>query len=242
MIRIQSTQVFSLQLESASASRVWIIAGLAYNAFMNLSVNAPTVVAITGASGSILGFRLVKVLLELGEPVELIISSHAYQVIHEELGLQLSAAIPHGEAVLRHLELPSEKYGNLLKCYSNKQIGAPPASGTHLTRGMVVIPCSMTTLGKIASGVSDNLVTRAADVSLKERRKFIIVPRESPLNQIHLENMLRLNQAGAVVIPPVLSFYQEAFCSLDGQIHYTVGKVLDHLGLTSHGLFPRWGS
>jgi flavin prenyltransferase len=201
----------------------------------------PTVVAITGASGSILGFELVRHLLTMGEPVELIISSHSFQVISEEMNLTLPGSTGQEETILDYLKLDKARCGPLLQCFSNKNIGAPSASGTHLTRGMVIIPCSMTTLGKVACGISDNLVARAADVALKERRKVIVVPRESPFNQVHLENMLRLHQAGAVIIPPVLSFYQEAFQTLEGQINYTLGKVLDHLGLTEHGLFPRWG-
>jgi len=197
-------------------------------------------VAITGASGSILGFTLVKTLLQMQEPVELVVSTRSFPVIQEEMALSL----PHGREqetqVLAYLELDPTLYGPLLRCHSNNNLGASPASGTHLTRGMVVIPCSMTTLGKMANGVSDNLVVRAADVALKERRTLIVVPRESPFSAIHLENMVRLNRAGALILPPVLSFYQEAFQSLDGQIAYTVGKVLDQLGLTEHNLFPRW--
>lgn len=202
----------------------------------------PTVVAITGASGCILGFKLVAKLLRLEEPVQLVISSHSFQVIFEEMNLTVPNGSGQEDVILQTLGLDKATYGPLLTCFGNKQFGAAPASGTHLTRGMVVIPCSMTTLGKIASGVSDNLVARAADVTLKERRPLILVPRESPLNQIHLENLLKLNQMGSIVIPPVLSFYQHAFNSIDGQINYTLGKVLDHLGLTHHNLFPRWGS
>jgi flavin prenyltransferase len=202
----------------------------------------PTVVAITGATGSILGFRLVKELLLMEQPVDFIISTHSFQVILEEMNLTLPSGSEQHEVILNYLDLSESKYGHLLRCHPNRNIGAAPASGTYLTRGMVIIPCSMTTLGKLASGVSDNLVIRSADVTLKEKRTLIIVPRESPFNQIHLENMLRLDRAGVVILPPVLSFYQEAFNSLDGQIRYTIGKVLDHLGLTEHNLFPRWGS
>jgi 4-hydroxy-3-polyprenylbenzoate decarboxylase len=203
----------------------------------------PTVVAITGASGSILGFRLVHALLQMDQPVHLIVSSRSYPVIHEEMALTLPVS-PEQQAVtvLTHLGLDLGRYTPMLTCYANTHLGAPPASGTYLTRGMVVIPCSMTTLGKLASGVSDNLATRAADVTLKERRPLILLPRESPLNRIHLGNMLRLDEAGALILPPVLSFYQTAFQSLDGQIHYTLGKVLDHLGLTGHLLSPRYAS
>lgn len=208
---------------------------------MKPSEKRPTVVAITGASGCILGFKLTEALLRMQEPVELVISGHSFQVIWEEMNLQVPPGAGQEEVILNTLGLNDDVHRPLLRCFGNKQFGAPSASGTHLTRGMVVIPCSMTTLGKLASGVTDNLVARAADVTLKERRPLILVPRESPFNRIHLENMLRLDQAGALIIPPVLSFYQSAFQSLDGQIRYTLCKVLDHLGLYEHGLVPRWG-
>lgn len=202
----------------------------------------PVVVAITGATGSVLGFALVKALLELDESVELIVSEKSYQVIFEEMSLPLPKNMETQKAaVLSYLGLDSNKINDRLTCYQNQQLGAPSASGTYLTRGMVVIPCSMATLGKLSTGISDNLVTRAADVTLKERRPLIVIPRESPFNRIHLENMLRLNDAGALILPPVLSFYQPVFQSIEGQIAYTVGKVLDHLGLTQHDAYPRWG-
>lgn len=202
----------------------------------------PVVVAITGATGSVLGFALVKALLELEETVELIVSEKSYQVIFEEMSLPLPKNMDSQKAaVLSYLGLDPNTVGDSLTCYQNQQLGAPSASGTYLTRGMVVIPCSMATLGKLATGISDNLVTRAADVTLKERRPLIVIPRESPFNRIHLENMLRLNDAGALILPPVLSFYQPVFQSIEGQIAYTVGKVLDHLGLTQHDAYPRWG-
>jgi flavin prenyltransferase len=199
-----------------------------------------TVIGITGASGSILGFELAKSILKLQQPVDMIITSQSFPVIHQELDMPLGEK-PE-EKILDYFGLPHETHRHLIQCHGIKNFYAPPASGTYLTRGMVVIPCSMTTLGKMASGVTDNLVARAADVTLKERRKLIIVPRESPFNQIHLENMLRLNNAGALILPPMLSFYQEAFDTLEGQVAYTVGKVMDHLGLTEHNLYPRWGS
>ena len=203
----------------------------------------PVVVGITGATGSILGFELIKTLLQMGQPVDMIISDKSYQVIFEEMGISMPKSMDaQKQAVLNYIELPDSRYTPLLNCYGNQQLGAKPASGTYLTRGMVVIPCSMATLGKLACGISDNLVTRSADVTLKERRPLLVIPRESPFNRIHLENMLRLHDAGATVIPPVLSFYQEAFMSLEGQISYTIGKVLDHLGLTEHTAYTRWGS
>lgn len=200
----------------------------------------PVVIGVTGASGSILAFRLVQVLLGLQVPVELVLTEKAVPVIFEEMGLQLPAGLKErATAIIQHLQLPADSLP-LLSLFDNKQLGAPSASGTHRTQGMVVLPCSMGTLGKIANGISDNLVTRSADVTIKEARKLIIVPRESPMSAIHLKNQLTLSQCGVVMIPPVLTFYLKEFHSLEGQINYTVGKVIDHLGL-EHELHPRWG-
>lgn len=210
------------------------------------AVTHPTVVAITGASAVILGVRLVQELVQLNQPIELIVSGGALPVLWDEMSLQLGGSeLDAKDALIKHIQghqpaFDPDKANQLITWHSNKMLGAPPASGTHLTRGMVIIPCSMTTLGKLASGVSDNLVTRAADVCLKERRKLILVTRETPLNGIHLENMLKLHREGALILPPMLSFYDPAYHSLEGQLMYTVAKVLDHLDLRDHGLTPRW--
>lgn len=198
----------------------------------------PIIVGITGASGSVLGFRLIETLLQLGQSVELVMTEKSYQVVFEETGLKIPG---HGKAltVIRHLGLP-ESFIDQLEVYENHRLDAPPSSGTHLTQGMVVIPCSMGSLGRIANGITDTLVARAADVTMKEHRKLVVVPRESPLNQIHLKNILTLSQCGAVIIPPMLSFYLPDFGTIDGQINYTVGKVLDQFGL-EHDLYTRWG-
>jgi len=197
-------------------------------------------VGMTGASGSILGFRLIEELLRLNQPVELVLTQKTLPVVFEELGLKLTGDDAERVAsILSFLNLPEDKAA-LLSLYDNNHLGAPPASGTHLTQGMVIVPCSMGTLGKIANGIGDNLVCRAADVALKESRKLIIVPRETPLNQIHLRNMLTLSQCGVHLIPPMLSFYQRDFNSVEGQVNYTVGKILDHLGF-EHTLYTRWG-
>jgi 4-hydroxy-3-polyprenylbenzoate decarboxylase len=202
----------------------------------------PVVVGITGASGSILGFHLVRELLKLKQPVELVMTEKALPVILEEMQLKVGGgdSDAKSKAILHHLGLPEEETA-LLTVYGNNRLDAPPSSGTHLTRGMVVIPCSMGTLGRIASGITDNLVARAADVTLKEHRKLILVPRESPFNGIHLQNMLTLSQCGVVLLPPMLTFYLPDFNSLEGQIRYTVGKVLDQLGF-EHALHNRWGA
>jgi flavin prenyltransferase len=203
----------------------------------------PIIVGITGASGSVLGFRLVAELLRLNHPVELVMTEKSAMVVATEIGLKLGASpTSHSksQAIVAHLGLP-DNCTSLLSVHGNQRLDAPPSSGTHLTRGMVVIPCSMGTLGRIANGISDNLVCRAADVTLKEGRKLILVPRETPLNAIHLNNMLTLSRLGVVMIPPMLSFYLPVFTqSVDGQIDYTLGKILDQLGLT-HTLHERWG-
>ena len=203
---------------------------------------APVVVALTGATASIIGFMTLKALMELDQNVLCIISSKSFQVIAEEMGVALPThPQSQAEAVLKIIDIdPDSHTARRLTCLSSKDTGAPPASGTFLTKGMVIAPCSMTTLGKLASGIADNLVCRAADVTLKERRPLVLVPRESPLNRIHLQNMLTVHDAGARLVPPVLSFYKPAFNTVDGQLMHTVGKVLDQLGFTQHQLSPRW--
>jgi flavin prenyltransferase len=201
----------------------------------------PVVVGITGASGTVLGFRLVQALLQQNIPVELIMSEKTTLVMTEETGFQWmgsSSAQEKASQLCDYLNVP-EPLTHLLKLYPNSRLDMPTASGTHLTRGMVIIPCSMGTLARIANGLSDNLLARSADVMLKENRKLILVPRETPLNAIHLENMLKLCRLGVSIIPPMLAFYLKAFDSMDGQIDYTLGKVLDHLGLF-HQRHPRW--
>lgn len=204
----------------------------------NMSQDTPIVVGITGASGSLLGFRLVEELLKLNVPVELTMTEKSFQVIFEEINLKV-AGHDKSMTVIQHLGLPEEK-ADLLKIYNNNDLGAAPSSGTHMTRGMVVIPCSMGTLGRIANGITDTLVARAADVTIKEHRKLIIVPRESPFNQIHLKNLTTLSQCGAVIMPPMLTFYLPDFGTIEGQVNYTLGKILDQFGF-GHDLYTRWG-
>lgn len=198
----------------------------------------PIVVGITGASGSLLGFRLIEELLRLERPVQLVMTEKSYQVIFEETGLKIGGQ-DKALRVLAHLGLPETKL-NLLQVFENNRLDAPPSSGTHMTQGMVVIPCSMGTLGRIANGITDTLVARAADVTIKEHRKLIVVPRESPFNQIHLRNLMTLSQCGAVILPPMLTFYLPDFGNIEGQVNYTIGKVLDQFGL-GHDLYTRWG-
>lgn len=204
------------------------------------SQGKPLLVGITGASGSILGLRLVRALLAAGVAVGLILTEKSRQVIADELPLRLGGKEEEKIARIAQFLTLTDAQTALLRLYENHRLDAPPASGTFRTRGMVIAPCSMGTLGRIAAGISDNLIARAADVTLKECRPLILLPRETPLNRIHLRNMTTVCEAGGVMLPPMLSFYLPAFHSLDGQIDLIIGKTFDLLGL-EHSLHPRWG-
>lgn len=205
-----------------------------------MSKTKPIVLGITGATGTWLGFRLLKELLLLGEHVDLVLTEKSLQVAYEETGFATKAKTGQSKTqqLLEFLGVPIDQHEQL-NWFGNQEIGQKPASGTYLTKAMVICPCSMGTLAKIAHGTSDNLVCRAADVTLKESRPLLLVPRETPLHTIHLENMLTLSRLGVRLIPPMLSFYSQEFMSLEGQMVYTLGKVLDHLRL-EHSLYQRW--
>lgn len=194
----------------------------------------PYVVAMTGASGAIYGIRLVKALAELGHEIALVISEPARLVLREETGLSLRN--------FNRTEDLSVIFGaeNLdrIESYSPRDFTAPLASGSFPTAGMVIVPCSMGTLGAVASGLSQNLIHRAADCTMKEGRKLVLVPRETPLSAIHLENMLKLARLGAAIVPAMPGFYS-GVQTLDGMIDFVVGKVLDQFGVV-HALYPRW--
>lgn len=191
------------------------------------------IVGITGASGVIYGVKLCKALLNLGYPIHLIITDAGWRVLHEELGWQTTRR----QAVLdEHLGQYSVPY----KYYPIQDIGALIASGSYKTEGMVIVPCSMGTLAAIANGMSDNLMERAADVMLKEGRKLIMVPRETPLHTIHLKNMITLTQMGVRMVPAMPAFYNQP-TSLDDMISFVVGKALDSMGI-DHELYRRWGA
>jgi flavin prenyltransferase len=209
-----------------------------------MSQTQPIILGITGATGTPLGFALLKELLLAEQTIELIFTDKCQQVLWEETGFRWETGTQQGNAtsrtvqLVKYLGLPEEA-SERLSLYGNQEIGQKPASGTYLTKAMVICPCSMGTLAKIAHGLADNLVCRAADVTLKESRKLILVPRETPLNALHLENMLKLSRLGVRMIPPMLSFYSKEFLSMEGQMAYTVGKILDHLDL-HHTLYQRW--
>lgn len=189
-------------------------------------------VGITGASGCIYGVRLTQELLKMGHTVHLIITEAGWQVFQQELLLNTS----NREQLIQEQFVA---YGNTLHYHTLRDFNAPIASGSYRCEGMIIIPCSMGTLSGIANGASGNLLERAADVMLKENRKLILVPRETPLNTIHLENMLKVSRAGGRVLPAMPGFYHLPQ-SMDDLINFLVGKALDALDIP-HSLFKRWG-
>ncbi|WP_303721596.1 UbiX family flavin prenyltransferase [Malonomonas rubra] len=194
------------------------------------------VVCITGASGSIYGLRLVEELLKADKQVCLLLSDAGKQVLSFETGLKLANEAQDCLAQLRqHFSAEEE-----LTHYGLKDFFAPVASGSSAPDGVVICPCSMGTAGRLAAGLSDNLLERVADVALKEQKTLLLVPRETPLHQIHLENLLRLSQSGAQILPAMPAFYQRPE-SVEDLVDFVVGKTLDSLGV-EHQLFSRWGA
>lgn len=188
----------------------------------------PVTFAMTGASGAPYAVRLLQVLNDAGVAVNLVISDTGWRLLDEELSIT-------SEEMLR------ARTGDWSRVtmYSDKDRGATPASGSAPSRGMVVCPCSMGTLASIAQGTTRSLIERAADVCLKERRTLILMPRETPYSMIHLENMLRLTQAGALILPASPGFYHRPK-SMDDLIDFVVGRMAAHLGV--EGIGPRWQS
>jgi len=179
------------------------------------------IVAITGASGVIYGKRLLKVLREKNVETHLIISKAAKKVIKHELGTTKEDL----EKLAEHV-------------YDVDDWSSPVVSGSFKTDGMIIIPCSMKTLAGIAHGYSDNLILRAADVTLKEKRRLILVPRETPLNVVHLRNMLELAEQGVVIVPAMPAYYHKPK-GIGDLVDFVVGKVLDLLGM-EHTLYKKW--
>ncbi|MDD2899509.1 MAG: UbiX family flavin prenyltransferase [Desulfuromonadaceae bacterium] len=193
-------------------------------------------VALTGASGSMYGLRLAEQLCLNGFQVTFSASCSGTSVCREETGLDLSGDLDKAlQRLYDHLEINS---GITLMHPDDLFCGA--ASGSSAPSAMVVCPCSMGTLARIAGGSSGNLIERCADVMLKERRSLLLVPRETPLSDIHLENMLKLSRAGARIIPAMPAFYNRPESVLD-LVDFVVGKVLDQLGI-ENDLYKRWGT
>ena len=194
------------------------------------------VVGITGASGSIMGIRLIEELLNSGEQVVGIVSEKAWLVIEHELSYIKKSDTPLKQ-LLAVREGVNDQTGFME--FKDNDFYAPIASGSSVFEAAVVIPCSMKTLSAVANGYADNLITRACDVTLKESKKCILVPRETPLSLVHIENMRKIALAGGLIVPPMPGFYTRPQ-TIDDVIDFVVGKVLNLLG-RKHTLFQSWG-
>lgn len=194
-----------------------------------MSEAVPLTLAMTGASGAPYAVRLLRELNRAAVPVRLIVSDTGWRLLAEEMDIT-------DEPGLRDATGDWSR----VVAYSDRDRGATPASGSAPTRGMVICPCSMGTLASIAQGTTRSLIERAADVVLKERRPLVVVPRETPYSAIHLENMLRLTRAGAVVLPASPGFYHRP-ATIDDLIAFVVGRVLAQLGMRTD-VGPRWAS
>lgn len=180
------------------------------------------VVAITGASGAVYGWEILKYLKASGHEVHTVISDYGWHVLQHE------CSVGHSD-ISAHVD----------QLYDNKNLASAIASGSFRIDAMVVVPCSMRTLGAIAHGLADNLISRAADVTIKERRRLVLVPRETPMSSIHLENMLKLSNLGVAIVPACPGFYHRP-ATLDDLVKIMVGRICDSLNI-ANDLFPRWG-
>jgi len=192
--------------------------------------------AFTGASGMPYGIRLLEVLLAQEQHVYLLYSQVAQIVAQQEMKLSLPSRAKETEAIFNQKFNVSD---GQLRVFGREEWFAPVASGSNPADAMVICPCTMGTLAAIAAGMSQNLIERTADVMLKENRQLILVPRETPLSAIHLENMLRLVRGGAVILPPNPGFYHHPQ-NVQDMVDFVVARILDHLGV-KHTLMPRWG-
>jgi 4-hydroxy-3-polyprenylbenzoate decarboxylase len=201
------------------------------------------IIAFTGASGAPYGIRLVAELLKRGDDVELLISPSGFLILKEELGFDASTGGVE-KGLIAHLKAADKKalLKGRLSYTPSSDISARLASGGALgaVKAMIICPCSMGTLGRIANGISGNLIERAADCVLKEQKPLILVPRETPFNAIHLENMLRLSRAGGVILPAMPAFYTKP-ATVGDMVDFVVGKILDVLK-AEHSLYKKWKS
>jgi flavin prenyltransferase len=191
----------------------------------------PLIVAVTGASGAPYAVRLLEALVAADRRVWLIVSSHGQRLLRTETDLADLAGLRD--------RVGAAPWDRCITSFDDGDRGAAPASGSARTSGMVICPCSMGTVSAIAHGSSRSLVERAADVVLKERRRLVVVPRETPLSEIHLENLLRLARAGAIVLPAAPGFYHRPREVAD-LVDFVVARILDHVGV-DHALGRRWG-
>ena len=192
---------------------------------------ARIVIGVTGASGIILAHRTIIALVDLGHFVEFVMTKDACLTAKEEMGEDFSSPA-------KFVSTFSNEQKKLIRMHHIQDFGSPIASGSFQFDAMAVIPCSMTSLAAIACGLSDNLLRRAADVTLKERRRLVLLPREMPFNDIHLENMLKLSRMGSVIIAPQPAWYAKQK-TLDDIENFIVGKTLDALNIKAD-IYPRW--
>jgi 4-hydroxy-3-polyprenylbenzoate decarboxylase len=218
-------------LEKAFGAAAGSTSGVMAIRGVDVEIEPGQFVAITGASGAPYAVRLLQQLVEQAVPTWLIVSSHGFRLLATE------SEIPTLEALRTHVGVTG--FDQVVRVFDDGDRGAAPASGSARTAGMVVCPCSMGTVSAIAHGTSRSLVERAADVTLKERRRLILVPRETPLSLIHLENLTQVTRAGAVVIPAAPGFYHRP-TSIDELVDFMVARILDHLDVP-HQLGKRWG-
>lgn len=202
-----------------------------------MSGDGPITLAWTGASGIQYGLRLLECLLRADQRVYLLISDAARVVLKMEADLSLPARAADAE---RALQERLQAQPGQLRVFGRAEWTSPVASGSGAPRRMVICPCTTGTLSAIAAGISDNLIERAADVVLKERGQLILVPRETPLSELHLENMLRLARMGALILPANPGFYHRP-ADIGELVDFIVARILDHLDLPQE-LIPRWGS
>jgi flavin prenyltransferase len=195
-----------------------------------MNTTAPIVVGITGASGAPYAVRLLQALTAAHRPISLIVSKYGLRLLATESGIDSIDALRDAVGI--------DAWASYVEVFSNDDRGAPPASGSARTSGMIVCPCSMGTLSAIAVGASRSLIERAADVTLKEQRKLVLVPRETPLSAIHIGNMLRLTRAGAVVMPASPGFYHRPK-QISDLVDFMVARMLDQLGV-EQTLVARW--
>lgn len=215
---------------------------------IRLSKALPIVVGLTGASGAVYALRLVDVLLRAGRDVHLSVSPSGAAVVQQELGIKLDVhRVTREDLLLDGVHAFAEAFGapggapsGALTSHHYQDFMAPIASGSFLTAGTVVCPCSGTTLSAIAAGSAGNLIQRAAEVALKERRRLVLVPRETPVSLTHIDNMRRVTEAGAVVLPAAPGWYH-GVASLADLVDFVVARICDQLGV-EHALTKRWGT
>ena len=202
--------------------------------------NLPIVLGITGASGFIYGLRLLEFFLENDFKVDLVISNNSIKVAKYEMDLDIDGTNTESikNSFIEYLETRTKINPDNLKLWSHSDIAASISSGSYKTQGMIIAPCSMGTLGNINAGTSNNLIARAADVVIKEGRKLVLLPRETPMSTIHLRNLFELSQMGVKIVPAAPGFYHNPR-TIDDLVNHVLGKVLDQFDIDNE-LFKRW--